>query len=146
VGSGPGDAPCWFFEFDLQGRAVREINGSRTTDEVDQVSGGSGTYLRYRGTEAGDPCAGADFEARLTFDATAYRVAGAVVRGFPDPPSLAIEPDEASYVGPLFGIPAGWSVEGADFLLNGMASFWPYELGAVGANAVRIYPSEPARR
>lgn len=134
---------CWLVGFDLKGRAIREVNAERVTDEQDQVKGPTpetGTYAQYLGDEAGqlsNNCV-ALLDARFTFGGSAYRASLELTRGFPDPQNLDIPPGEAAWA------QGSWSLDGG--AAGGTASFWPYEYGAVPANALRVFPTEPRGR
>lgn len=132
---------CWLIGFDLKGRALLDVAGDLTEDEQDQQKGPTpetGTYAQYLGNEDGalsELCI-STLDARFTFGGSAYRVTTTLRRGFGNPKSLI--PEEQAY-----GL-GTWMLEGSSDL--GDAAFWPYELRDVGANAVRLYLTEPAHR
>lgn len=132
----PASPPCWLVGFDLNGRSIREIAGERTTDDSPQ---GDQTYAQYLGDDKGavsDLCL-PTLDARFSFGGDIYFVSATVTRGFPDPGNITIQPGEAAWA------QGTWTQEGSG--VGSMASFWPYEVGAVSASAVRIYPTDPGR-
>jgi hypothetical protein len=133
--------PCWLIEFDLQGHAIREIDGNRTTDDAEQPSVFPGSYLHYLGDESGEVIGGcvSDVDARFGFGGSIYTFGGGLFRGFGDLDAITIEPGENAW---SFGT---WQREGDPE--QRAAGFWPYEYAAtISGSAVRLYPTEPTLR
>jgi hypothetical protein len=133
--------PCWLVGFDLKGRAVREIGGSRATDDTDQPKADPGTYAQYLGDENGaliDDCL-PQLDARFAFAGSIYSLNAQVTRGFRDPEGVTITPGEGPWAH------GSWILEGGNGV-GGAVSFWPYENSPPAPGALRLYPMEPGRR
>ena len=133
--------PCYLWGFDLRGRAVREIAGTRTTDSQDQPEPFPGSYAQYLADKDGmliqSSCV-SDLDARFGFGGAIYTFYGHLSKTFADPGSITITPGEQAWA---IGM---WSLEGGT--ASGPAGFWPYEVGAsASANSIRVFPTEPGR-
>lgn len=133
--------PCYLWGFDLRGRAVREIAGTRTTDSQEQPEPFPGSYAQYLADKDGmlipSSCVPA-LDARFGFGGAIYTFFGTVTRTFADPGSITIVPGEPGWATGF------WSLEGGT--AGGAAEFWPYEVGAsASASSIRVFPTAPAR-
>lgn len=132
---------CWLIEFDLKGRAIREIDGVQTPDDADQQKGPTpetGTYAHYLGDQNGDVNPSSCLpllDARFTFRDSAYVVSAELRQGFGDPG--AVVPGD----GMEFNWGGGrWALEGSS--LGGPVYFWPYEY-VPGTVILGTFPTEP---
>lgn len=128
--------PCYLVEFDLHGRAVRQIGTVRTDDTVDQPEAGQGSYVHYLGDANGEFNSSCDrtLDGRFGFGGDVFTLVGTRLRiAFPDPKSQEtnqVPYNEAGY----------WLLEGTT--VHGLVYFFPYEYSP-GTPSTVISPTEP---